>query len=199
VKASIPANRVCWVDSEWDREFASDRVSRYGAYLRGRAELFKPWQDEDQGASGITTDPGWFAIAAFQVATGPIMSPGYVRWHPRALDHQVSYGEDPDPRRLICQVTVATALPLWLPTPWWSWTTHLGRDWREPDEGKHAALASLVLRWPLHVASLPRPQAPTRAGVPNLPDATASVDVLVAAINATAGPVLGMLEGGERR
>ncbi|HZD01183.1 MAG TPA: hypothetical protein VFA46_13655 [Actinomycetes bacterium] len=148
---------------------------------------------------GITRDPGEFAIAAFRVATGPVMSPGYVCWHPRVLHHEVSYGDNPEPGRLVCQVTLATALPLWLGLPWWSWTTYLGRDWREPDEDRHAALARLVLRWPLPVASLPHPSRPVRPGLPNLGDAKASVRALVDAINATAGPVLVKLEGGAGR
>ncbi len=191
------AGRVCWVDGDWDRSRASDGVSRYGAYLRGHAELFDPWQEDAYG--GITQDAGEFAVAAFRVATGPVMSPGYVGWHPRVLDHQVSHGDNPEPGRLVCQVTLATSLPLRLGSPWRSWTQYLGRDWCEPDEDRHAALASLVLRWPLPVASLPRPDRPARSGVPNLGDAKASVRVLVAAINATAGPVLTQLEGGADR
>src|SRR6266496_480194 len=190
------AGRVCWVDSDWDRSRASDGVSRYGAYLRGHTELFDPWRE---ASKGITEDPGEFAIAAFRVATSPIMSPGYVGWHPRVLDHQVGYGEDPDPSRLVVKVALATSLPLWLGSPWWSWTTYMGRDWSEPDEARHAALARLELRWPVPVATLPRPRPPARPGEPNLGDAKAAVRALVAIINRTAGPVLARLEGGERR
>ncbi|HEY5990499.1 MAG TPA: hypothetical protein VIV12_29530 [Streptosporangiaceae bacterium] len=192
------AGRVCWIDTDWDRSQASDGISRYGAYLRSHSGLFDPWHDQD-AADGITQDPGEFAIAAFRVATGPIMSPGYVGWHPRVLDYQVSHGDNPEPGRLVLKVTLATSLPLWLGSPWWSWTEYLGRDWREPDEDRHAALASLALRWPLPVASLPRPRPPARPGVPNLADAKASVRALVTAINATAGPVLAKLEGGAGR
>jgi hypothetical protein len=190
------ADRVCWVDSDWDRSNASDGVSRYGAYLRGHTELFDPWRE---APNGITQDPGEFAIAALQVATGPIMSPGYLRWHPRVLDYKLDRGLDPEPGRLVCTVILATSLPLWLGTPWRSWTTYMGRDWSEPDDAKHAALARLELRWPLPVAGLPHPTKPTRPGLPNLGDAKASVRALVAAINATAGPVLAKLEGGEHR
>ena len=190
------AFRVCWVDLAWDRTNASDRVSRYGAYLRNHTELFDPWQDVP---NGITEDPGQFAVAAFRVATGPIMSPGYVRWHPRVLDHQVDHGENPDPDRLVCTITLATSLPMWLGSPWWSWTTYMGRDWSEPEAARHAALARLELRWPLQVTALPRPRPPAKAGEPNLADAKASVRALVAEINATAGPVLARLEGGEPR
>jgi hypothetical protein len=63
---------VCWIDHDYDRASASDGVSRYGAYVRDAARLFDPWQD---AADGVTTDPVEFAIAAFWVATGPIMGP----------------------------------------------------------------------------------------------------------------------------
>ena len=189
-------DRVCWVDQDWDRANASDRVSRYGAYLRGHAELFDPWRE---ARKGITEDPGEFAIAALQVASGPIMSPGYVCWHPRVLDYKVSHGENPEPGRLVCQVTLATSPSLWLGSPWWSWTTYLGRDWSEPDDAKHAALARLELRWPIPDATLPRPHRPARAGYPNLRDAKASVRALVSQINQTAGPVLAKLDGGDQR
>ena len=188
--------RVCWVDEDWDHTNASDRVSRYGAYLRSHTELFDPWHE---ARKGITEDPGEFAIAAFQVASGPIMSPGYVCWHPRVLDHTVGYGDDPDPGRLVLKVVLATFLPTWLGSAWWSWTTYMGREWSEPDDAKHAALARLELRWPLPVATLPRPRPPARPGQPNLHDAKASVRALVAQINQTAGPVLAKLEGGEPR
>jgi hypothetical protein len=190
------AGRVCWVDEDWDRTNASDGVSRYGAYLRGHTELFDPWRE---ASKGVTENPGEFAIAAFRVACGPIMSPGYVRWHPRVLDHSVGYGEDPDPGRLVVKVALATFLPMWLGSPWWGWTTYMGRDWSEPEDAKHAALARLKLRWPVPVATLPRPRPAARSGQPNLADAKASVRALVAAINQTAGSVLTKLEGGERR
>ena len=194
--ATAGAGRVCWVDSDWDRTNASDRVSRYGAYLRGHTELFDPW---GEAPDGITRDAGEFAIAALQVATGPIMSPGSVRWHPRVLDYKLDRGLDPEPGRLVCQVTLAISLPMWLGSPWWSWTSYMGRDWREPDEAKHAALARLELRWPVPDATLPRPRPPAKPAQPNLRDAKASVRALVAQINQTAGPVLAKLEGGDQR
>jgi hypothetical protein len=190
------ADRVCWVDEDWDRSNASDRVSRYRAYLRGHTELFDPWHE---APNGITQDPGEFAIAALQVACGPIMSPGYVRWHPRVLDYKLDRGLDPEPGRLVCSITLATFPSLWLGSPWRGWTEYLGDPWREPDDAKHAALARLELRWPIPEATLPRPHRPTRPGQPNLRDAKAAVRALVAQINQTAGPVLAKLEGGDQR
>jgi hypothetical protein len=195
--ATTAAGPVCWVDLRGDRANASDGVSRYGAYLSGHAEEFESWRGEE--LDGVTTDPGEFAAAAFRVACGPIMSPGYVRWHPRILDHQVGHGENADPDRLVLKVVLATSLPMWLGSLWWSWTTYMGREWSEPEDAKHAALARLELRWPLQVATLPRPRPPARPGEPNLADARASVRALVAEINQTAGPALARMEGGERR
>jgi hypothetical protein len=191
--AATATGRVCWIDADWDRARASDGVSRYGAYLRGHTEAFAPLHGPDAG--GITLDAGEFAAAALRVATGPIMSPGYVRWHPRVLDHTVGHGQDPEPGRLVCGVTLAISLPRWLGSPWRGWTQYLGRDWVEPGEDRHAALARLELRWPLATSTLPRPRA--TPGEPNLRDAKAAVAALVAAVNATAGPVLADLEGGQ--
>jgi hypothetical protein len=193
--ATTRPGQLCWIDADWDRANASDGISRYGAYLRGHTEAFAPLHGPHAG--GITLDAGEFAAAALRVATGPIMSPGYVRWHPRVLDHQVSHGDDPEPGRLVCSVTLAISLPLWLGVPWWSWTERFGDPWREPDDDRHAALASLELRWPLATSALPRPRPPATPGEPNLRDAKAAVRALVAAINATAGPVLATLEGGQ--
>ena len=78
---------VCWIDPDYDREQASDGQSRYGAYVRDHARLFDPWQD---APDGVTRDPVDFAIAAFRVATGPIMGPGFVRWHPRVCGYRWS-------------------------------------------------------------------------------------------------------------
>ena len=64
-----------WVDRDHDREHASDGISRYGAYLRDAA--FEPWTDHDQAVE--------WAVFAWRRATGPVMSPGYVRYHPRVL------------------------------------------------------------------------------------------------------------------
>ena len=64
-----------WVDRDHDRAQASDGISRYGAYLRDAA--FEPWTDHDQAVE--------WAVFAWRRATGPVMSPGYVRCNPRVL------------------------------------------------------------------------------------------------------------------
>src|SRR5215467_4266023 len=68
-----------WTDRDYDHEYASDGISRYGAYLRDAT--FEPWTDNDQAVE-------WAAFA-WQRATSPVMSPGYVRYHPRVRAAQL--------------------------------------------------------------------------------------------------------------
>jgi hypothetical protein len=184
---------VCWIEADYDRANASDGQSRYGAYVRDHARLFDPWQD---GPDGVTTDPVEFAIAAFRVATGPIMSPGLVRWHPRVC----AYGVDRNDYdgRLVVSVTLATPAPLRLPGwAWRGWDRDVvGDRFLEPEDRGPVALARLELRWPLAVDQLHRPAGPRVPGRPNLVDATAAVAVVVGSANDTAGPVLAALGAG---
>lgn len=68
------------IDDHQDQSLASDRKSRYGAYLRDKRRLFF----HNGPDSPPTADPVEFAVAAWSVATPPIMSPGYVSSHPRS-------------------------------------------------------------------------------------------------------------------
>jgi hypothetical protein len=181
--------RGCWVEAEWDRTQASDGISRYGAYLRGHAERFEPFYGA--GADGVTLDPVEFAVAALAVATGPIMSPGYLAWHPRVRDYQASRSEEDG--RLLLSVTFAAPAPVRLPSPWWGWQQEFDR-FVDPRDRHYAALTRLELRWPVATERLHQPQPPTSPGVPNLSDAKAAVGVVVAEISATTGPVLAELE-----
>jgi hypothetical protein len=183
---------VCWIDPDYDRATASDGQSRYGAYVRSHARLFDPWQD---APDGVTTDPVEFAIAAFLVATGPIMSPGYVCWHPRVCAYGVDHSEHDG--CLVVSVTLATPAPLRLPGwSWRGWERDFGDRFLEPEDRGPVALARLELRWPLTPEQLHRPARPQVRGRPNLADATAAVAVVVGSVNHTAGPVLAALEAG---
>jgi hypothetical protein len=181
--------RVCWVDREHDRASASDGVSRYGAYLRDHAGLFDPW---GEAADGVTGDPVEFAIAAFRVATGPIMSPGYVRWHGRVQGHDATRSEDDG--GLVLSVTLAAPSPVRLPWDWRGWERDFPGDYWEPDDRRPVGLARLELRWPVPTDRLVTPAPPKVAGVPNLRDATRAVAVLVEQVNTTVGPVLADLD-----
>jgi hypothetical protein len=181
--------RLCWIDHDYDRAAASDRVSRYGAYLTDKARLFNPWAE---APDGITRDPVEFAIAAFKVATGPIMAPGYVRWHGRVRDYGATWSEHDG--RLVLSVTLAMPSPVRLPWDWRGWERDFHGNWLEPDDRRPTGLARLELRWPVPTDQLHHPGQPCRPGEPNLADAARAVEAVVAAIDATGGPVLAELE-----
>jgi hypothetical protein len=179
---------VCWIDYDYDRTSASDGVSRYGAYLRDHAELFDPWQE---APGQVTGDPVEFAIAAFRVATGPIMAPELVRWHGRVCDYGAGRSDD---GRLLLSVTLAAPSPVRLGWSWRGWDRDFHRDWLEPDDRHPAGLCRLELRWPVPTDLLTVPAPPRVAGVPNLGDAKTAVADLVSVINTTLGSVLADLE-----
>jgi len=181
--------RVCWIDREHDRAAASDGVSRYGAYLRDHAGLFDPW---GEAPDGVTADPVEFAIAAFTIATGPIMSPGYVRWHGRVHDHHAGRSEDDG--RLLLSVTLAVPSPLRLAWSWRGWERDFHDRYREPDDRRPTGLCRLELRWPVATDLLALPASAKVASIPNLRDATRAVRVLVEQVNTTVGPILAKLE-----
>jgi hypothetical protein len=144
----------------------------------------------------VTTDPVEFAMAAFRVATGPIMSPGFVRWHPRVGAYGVERSEHDG--RLVVSVTLATPAPLRLPGwSWRSWERDFLDRFLEPEDRGPVALARLELRWPLNADQLHRPNRPRVPGRPNLVDATTAVAAVVGSANHTAGPVLAALEAGD--
>jgi hypothetical protein len=180
---------VCWIDREHDRHSAADKTSRYGAYVKLHAALFDPWHE---APGGVTRDPVEFAIAAFQVATGPIMSPGYLRWHGRVQGHDASRSEHDG--RLVVSVTLAVPSPVRLPWDWRSWEPDFHGRFLEPDDRRPAGLTRLELRWPVPTDQLPSPRRLRQPGIPNLRDATRAIAVLVAQVNATVGPILAELE-----
>ena len=77
-----------WIDYDYDRENASDGVGRNGAYVRRSSALAESWD-------GTWDDPqvrqARFAEAAWATATTPVMSPGFVRRHPRVISAAVQY------------------------------------------------------------------------------------------------------------
>lgn len=76
------------VDTEYDRECASDGVSRFGSYVRIRLNtaFAECWEDPEDDLSLRRAS---FAAAAWRTATGPVKAPGYVRYKSRVLPAQV--------------------------------------------------------------------------------------------------------------
>ena len=156
-----------WVDRDYDREYASDGVSRYGAYLRDAT--FEPWTDTDQAVE--------WAVFAWRRATGPAMSPGYVRHHPRVLSARLERsGWDGS---LVAGVNLVSSWPEQLTRTlaravrlgdreayWHDWPTeYLGGEtcYYEPSEADVAArpylLTTVSLQFAMPSAALPEPPA----------------------------------------
>jgi hypothetical protein len=192
-RSTAPA--AFWVDSGYDREHASDGISRYGAYLRDAA--FEPWTDDDQATE--------WAVFAWEQATGPVMSPGYVRYHPRVLAARLERsGWDGS---LVAGVNLVSGWPEEIKAAlaaglglgdthayWRDWLAeYLGGSvsYHEPNEADVATrpylLATLSLQFTVRSAALPQPPASSAA---LLNAGQRAVAVMVTELNRVVGPVL---------
>lgn len=177
--STIP--RAFTTDDRYDRDNASDGRSRYGFYLADRRHLFL---DEDTP----TSQADWFAFSAWETATSPIMSPGYVRTHPRVLGTEPHWDDDGRPA-----LTVRLVAPAPLPVSDLlgpnvnTWQRH--RDlsghvyaWSEPwDNATVSVFTTLTVRVPVPVDLLPAPRY--RSGVPATQTAKHAVNVLCTTAN----------------
>jgi hypothetical protein len=190
-----------WVDRNHDREYASDGISRYGAYLRDAT--FEPWTDDDQAVE--------WAVFAWRRATGPVMSPGYVRYHPQVLAARLERSDWDG--GLIAGVDLVSSWPEQLNTAlarglrlgdrnayWQDWPVewHAGAiSYYEPSEADVAArpylLATLGLQFTVPSATLPKPPASSAALLSAGQEAVAMV---MAELNGIVGPVLSVGLGG---
>jgi hypothetical protein len=185
-----------WVDRGYDREYASDGISRYGAYLRDAA--FEPWTDHDRQVE--------WAVFAWRRATGPVMSPGYVRYHARVQAAQLERSSWDG--SLVADVTLVCAWPEQLTGAlvkavqlgdreayWQDWPTECrGGDiscYYEPSEADVAArpymLTTLSLQFTVPSATLPLPPATSGA---LLSAGQRAVAVVMAELNAIVSPLL---------
>ncbi|MGW5410747.1 hypothetical protein [Actinomadura geliboluensis] len=197
-----------WVDEEYDREYASDGVSRYGAYVRDRldssfAECWETWGEPSSRRVE-------FASAAWRTATGPVMAPGYVRSNSRVLGARVERSQWDG--SLIAAVSLVAPWPAALARSldwqggrrWRDWPTELrgdGYDFVEPTEqdvaGAPFMQASLALTFTVPVDQLPEAPEGPDDGVEDC--ARQAVEGLVVDLNRAVGPVLDVLAGGHSR
>jgi hypothetical protein len=187
-----------WIDHDYDREHASDGVSRYGAYLRDAR--FEPWTDDGQHVE--------LAEFAWERATGPVMSPGFVRYHPRVLTARLARSDWDG--SLVARVDVLTGRPEYLRRPcsddvrgvWHDWPEEhsLARDqivYYEPGaeelgrRGRYA-LASVSLRFTVPSGDLPDP----RGRGASLGICREAVAVVAAELDRAVGPVLARMGEG---
>lgn len=190
------------IDDDYDREYADDGVSRFGAYLRQRPKEFRDsWRDEPAPVG----DPEEFAWLAWRVATTPVMSPGYVRF--RSDLHGIALHRDDDDGSLYADVRV----PLQhhhigggskrFPYAWQDWETERNFGDGEypslleprPSE-RPSVLASVVVRVPGQKwTGLVTPTA--YEGRILLDEARETLAAVVRNVNADAGPIVAKILG----
>ncbi|MEU1418659.1 hypothetical protein [Kitasatospora sp. NPDC005751] len=186
------------IDDTHDREQASDGRSRYGAYLTRHAHRLND--------DGRPLTPAAFAVAAWRIATAPIMAPGYVRVRPDLHALTVETAED-DPAGIVLRITAPLrhrALAH-LPEPghWQDWEADRWADgpWptlAEPIPGRRPVLAvTATILLPVPAVLLPTP-ASTRPGPGLLRDAQHTVTVLADYANRHGAPEVADLIGGDR-
>src|SRR6266536_38462 len=188
---------AAWLDLDYDREYASDGVSRYGAYLRDRA-----WWWDDDPAADADRAAVVSAARCWEIANGPIMGPALVVLHPRILTAQAGVDEY-DGRQLVLTVRLVVGLPDGLRRvlgyQWRSWQHDQygpsGPTWTEPYERSggplRVALPTLSLSWPAPAARLPLPGG----GLPDVDDAIEAVSAVAGVVNGELRPVLAYLAG----
>lgn len=184
-------------DDRYDRENASNGRSRYGAYLDHHRHLFL-----DDGVT--TADVVWFAFSAWEIASSPIMAPGYLRTHPRVLATEPCWDDDSRPAlaiRLAAPHTQEITRALGSTVRGWEPYRDVDGeviDWLEPwHNDRLSAYATLTVRVPVQPDVLPTPRY--RSGVPDTATAQHAVKTLCALMNPPIGllvAVLGDTRGG---
>ena len=183
-----------WIDIDYDRENATDGVSRYAAYVRQAAASFEPWSDNDQAVE--------LAVFAWQQATGPVMAPGYVRRHPRIAAARLARSDWDG--SLLATVDLVIPQPpnlRWMRSDedrgmWRDWPVQRafagGDRFYEPDGDELARdpylLTTASLRFTVPHAGLPEP------GGADVDTCKRAVAVVVRELNAAVGPVLARIE-----
>lgn len=168
---------------------AKDECTRYENYLGLYAERFM-----DEGTP--TTDPAEFARHAFTIATGPIMSPGYVLWHPRVTNINW-HGDDHD--RGAIELGLVVPMPPAIAkvvstTPVHGWEHSYRGSWYPPENNdRPSVFATLTCRVPLDPARLPAPRY-TTGGAPQTLTAVHAVAGVCAMVNEFVAPILTVLE-----
>lgn len=191
-----------WTDDEYDRDQASDGISRYGGYVRKSQAVRRCWD-------GTWMDPqirrARFAEAAWATATDGATSPGYVRHHPLIMSGRVDFNS--------WDATLTGAVRVIMPWPellsrsrswqrggtWMDSQAHPEADgihFREPNEDEMTrhryVLAAAKIVFPLAPAWLPA--APSGESDNLTYTAQQAVRVTVAAMNNVITPLIEALE-----
>jgi hypothetical protein len=170
-----------------------DESDRYREYVRLGAAEYQPWGDDDTRAE--------LAVLAWRRGTGPVMSPPYIRQHPRILSAVLARNDWDG--SLCAAVDVLTGQPEQfrrLPGRWRDWPSDWSFSgdhtvWYEPSgedmtKGSYL-LASVSLRFTVDTSRLPAPGAV--GADPALCEH--AVDLITGRLNDAVGPVINRIEG----
>lgn len=192
---AMSSSQAFWIDEEYDREHATSAGTRYGEQVSRGVDLFAgSWGD---------IAPVSFACVAWQIATPPLMSPGYVRWHRRVLDAGCVRNEWDG--GLTARVTLVSPWPAalagsrhWAQDRGWRGWQDLFGQFVEPTAHDLARVpflrASLLVEAPLPLDGLPT--APEGPGDDLVATARRAVIALVRELNALLTPVIRQIEAG---
>ncbi|TDD93005.1 hypothetical protein [Actinomadura rubrisoli] len=191
----MSTQQAFWLDTRRDRELGQGGGGRYAERVAANiGEFEETWGD---------IAPVTFACAAWRVATPPVTSPGFVRWHRRVLS--ATCVRNTWDGSLVAKVTLVSPLPealtatraWWRDRGWQGWPEIFGQ-FVEPAEQDLAkvphARATLLVDAPLPMDGLP--------SAPDGPDdhpqeaAHRALTVMVGGLNELLSPVLTQLEGG---
>lgn len=191
------ATTLVRTDDAYDRDRASDGHSRLGAYLADRLDRFHEYGEPD---TPLTAEE--FAAAVWEVATSPVMSPGYVRTRPDLGHVRLAFAEDGS--GLVARVAVPlphSALRTRLPYAWRGWETDRHgladegpyRQLVAPADDRPAALVAAELSAPLAGCELHTPCSTRGHGL--VADAKRALRLLVRHVNTHAGPMVATVHG----
>jgi hypothetical protein len=192
----LPSSRPFTIGEDYDARYATS-TSRFAAYLAGRAAWFRSLTNPAVPTSDVTR----FAEYAFRIALEPIMTPGYVRTHPRI--HEVTADRDPDDRLAI---VVRFAAPLPGPVAaaiagqgWRDWDRDdLTGQWCLPHRNDRPAAHTLVtVVVPTEPGPLPTPEY-EHTGTPRVRAAKAAVGEVCRQLNRALGDVFTALDNPPR-
>jgi len=182
------ADTLAWTDPE-DQGSASDGVSRYGAYLRQHLELF-------EGCESATE----FALASWLVATGPMMSPGFVSVR---ADLGIELRFDPDGEGLLLAVV---SVPVGLDDLRTYRLPEVGtwqrtRTWAEKESyeqpraklGKVAVLPTLAVQVVIDAEQLPAVPAALDGSTEHRIASVRAVNAVIGELTRSAEPVVDQL------
>jgi hypothetical protein len=183
------------LNHDHDTDRASDGISRYGSYLRLNIDKFAFAFEYANAAD--------FAAVAFEIATGPIMSPAYAVAHRRIITAHLS----PYSEHLIARVELADGRPAALRAPdfrgesrWYGWPTSAdafgARSYLPESDDiveRSYLLTSTTAHFTLTTGQLPLPAGPDDEIELH---AMHAMEIVVDALNDVLNPILAALDRG---